>query len=135
MVKLDVVRSCNSALVKAQPMVAVVVGGTSGIGEHTVHALAAAYANQGQELRVYVIGRREAEGKRVTAACLETCPTADFRFVRANDVSLLKDVDRVCAEIISSEEAEAKRTGGKARVDFLVMTQGAMYFDGRHGNA
>jgi NAD(P)-dependent dehydrogenase (short-subunit alcohol dehydrogenase family) len=133
MVKINVVRSCNAELVKVHPLVAVVIGGTSGIGEHTLQALAATHSNVGKGLRMYVVGRKEASGERVKVECLKTCPAADVRFVRANDLSLLKDVDRVCTEIISSEEAEAKKTGAPARIDFLAMTHAIMYFDGRRG--
>jgi NAD(P)-dependent dehydrogenase (short-subunit alcohol dehydrogenase family) len=133
MVTTDVVRSCNAALVKDHPLVAVVVGGTSGIGEHTLLALAATHASVGKGLRMYIVGRKETSAERVKTECLKTCPTADIRIVCASDIALLKDVDRVCSEIISSEEVEAKKNGEQARIDLLVMTQGTMYFDGRRG--
>jgi NAD(P)-dependent dehydrogenase (short-subunit alcohol dehydrogenase family) len=135
MVKLSTVRSCNAELVKAHPVVAVVIGGTSGIGEHTLQALAASHSDVGKGLRMYIVGRKEASGERVKAECIKTCPAADVRFIRATDLSLLKNVDQLCTEIISSEEAEAKKTGALARIDFLVMSHAIMYFDGRRGES
>ncbi len=133
MVGLDVVRSCNAALVRIQPLVVVVVGGTAGIGEYTVRALAATHTNHGKGLRLYIVGRNEDAARKITSDCLELCPTGQFRFVRANDLSLLKDVDRVCAELTQAEE-EANGTGGPARIDLLIMTQGYLAFEARQGN-
>lgn len=135
MVSLDVVRSCNAALVKAQPLVAIFVGSTAGIGEYSVRALAATHANSGKGLRLYIVGRNEGAAKAIISDCSKVCPTGQFQFVRANDLALLNDVDRVCAEIIQAEETEAKAAGGTARVDFLSMTQGCLIFDGRRGKS
>ena len=133
MVRLDVVRSCNATLVKIQPLVAVFVGGTSGIGEYAVRALAATHASNGKGLRLYIVGRNEDAAKSITSDCLKLCPTGQFRFVRANDLSLLKDVDRVCVELMQAEEKEAKTTGEMGRIDLLVMTQGYLAFETRQG--
>jgi len=89
MVSLNVVRSCNAALVKSQPLVAVITGGTSGIGEHTVRTLATIHETEGRGLRVYIVGRKEAAAKAIIADCLKACPAGDFRFVQAGDLSLL----------------------------------------------
>lgn len=133
MVRLDVVRSCNAELVSTQPLVVVVVGGTSGIGEYTVRALAAAHANHGKGLRLYIVGRNEDAARKISSECLELCPTGQFQFVAANDLSLLKDVDRVCTALTQAEE-EASGTGGTARIDLLVMTQAFLSFEARQGN-
>ena len=135
MVSLDVVRSCNAALVKTQPLVAVFVGSTAGIGEYSVRALATTHANNGKGLRLYIVGRNEDAAKAIISDCSKACPTGQFRFVRAKDLSLLNDVDRVCTEIVEAEEAEAKASGATERVDFLAMTQGCLVFDGRRGKS
>lgn len=132
MVHLDVVRSCNASLVKNQPLVAVFVGGTSGIGEYAVRALAATHANHGEGLRLYIVGRNEDAATKIISDCLKLCRSGQFRFVRADDLSLLRDVDRVCAEIIKAEQ-EKNQTGGTLRVDLLVMTQGYLAFESRKG--
>ncbi|KAI9727612.1 MAG: hypothetical protein M1834_008052 [Cirrosporium novae-zelandiae] len=130
MVHLDIVHACNAILVETQPLVAVFVGGTSGIGECSVRALTATHANRGKGLRLYIVGRNNDAAEKIISDCLEVCPTGQFRFVRANDLSLLKDVDRVCAEIVQAE-GEANTTGGIPRVDLLVMTQGYLSLESR----
>lgn len=132
MVTLEVVQSCNAALVKSQPLVAVVVGGTAGIGECTVRAIAATHANHGKGLRLYIVGRNKDAADKTISYCRDVCPTGQFHFVRADDLSLLKDVDRCCAEIVQAEK-QASETGKKAKVDLLVETQGYLTFESRQG--
>jgi hypothetical protein len=134
-VSLDVVRSCNARLVRTQPLVAVFVGSTAEIGEYSVRALTAAHATHGKGPRLYIVGRNEGAAAAIISDCGKLYPTGQFRFVRANDLVLLNDVDRVCAEITQAGEAEVKATGGTARVDFLVTTQGCLAFDGRQGKS
>ena len=134
MVQIDVVRSCNSSLVKTQPLVAVFVGGTGGIGEFTIRALAATHADQGKGLRLYIVGRNADAAKKISSDCAQICPGGQFRFVQAQDLALLTDVDRVCAEIIQSEENEGANSGN-ARVDLLVMSQAFTLFQPRKGTS
>ena len=133
MVKLDVVRKCNAALVKSQPLVAVFPGGTSGIGKYAVHTLAETHSKDGAGLRVYLVGRKQNAAEEIIVDCQTACPNGQFRFIKAQDLSLLEDVDRVSDEIMQAEEQEAKRTGGKARIDMLVMSQGVLDFAPRNG--
>jgi NAD(P)-dependent dehydrogenase (short-subunit alcohol dehydrogenase family) len=130
MVDLKTVKLCNDKLVKSRPLVAIVSGGTSGIGEHSALALAAAHSDKGKGLRLYIIGRNELSAKRIITECQKVCQKGDFRFVHANDLSLLKDVDRVCNEIIASEEHEEDTP----RVDLLIMSHAHMAFEARNGN-
>ena len=132
MVKIDLVRSCNSTLVKSHPLVAVFVGGTSGIGEYTIRALAATHASQGKGLRVYIVGRNAAAAEKTISDCLKKCPTGQFQFVQAKDLALLKDVDRVCAEITRLENENENANGETPRVDLLVMSQ-ATFLQPRKG--
>ncbi|KAI9717646.1 MAG: hypothetical protein M1812_004591 [Candelaria pacifica] len=122
MVQLEVVRSANATLVKSQPLVAVFVGGTSGIGEFTIRALAATHGKEGKGLRLYIVGRNSSAAEKTISECKSVCPEGDFRFVKANDLALLNDVDRVCDEIIRIEEG-IKADGGSARVDLLNLSQ------------
>ena len=135
MVHLDVVRSSNAAVINGQPLVAVFVGGTAGIGEYALSALAAARTDNGKGLRAYIVGRNKVAAEAVVSKCLRVCPEGQFRFVRADDLSLLRDVDRVCAEIIHAEREEASKTGQTARVDFLVMTHAYLSFEARTGKS
>ncbi|MCJ1309963.1 hypothetical protein MMC25_003624 [Agyrium rufum] len=132
MVKLDVVRSANAALVRSQPLVAVFIGGTSGIGEYTVQTLAATHGESGQGLRVYIVGRKAAAAEKTIAECLGVCPKGQFKFVQAGDLALLKEVDRVCTEVRRLEEEEESSQGiGVARVDILVITAAYLTWEAR----
>ena len=133
MVQLDIVRSSNKTLINSQPLVAVFVGGTSGICEYTARALANTHGTQGKGLRLYIVGRNTSSAERIIAECSRTCPNGDFRFVQAGNLALLKDVDSACAEILRLEEAE-KAKGGHARIDLLYMSQAYVAFNGREGN-
>lgn len=129
MVKLDVVRTSNTALVRSQPLVAVFFGGTGGIGHYTLRALATAVAGGGKGLRAYVVGRKVKAAEDIISECRGICPQGQFEFVRANDLSLIQDVDRICADIIQLEEKE----GQHPRIDYLMMSQGGSIFLPRKG--
>jgi hypothetical protein len=66
---------------------------------------------------------------------LKSCPPGQFRFIQAKDLCLMRDVDRVCSEIIEAERGAARIAGQVARVDLLVMTQGIFRFGSRKGRA
>jgi hypothetical protein len=130
MVKLDVVRSANTALVQSQPLVAVFFGGTGGIGSYTLRALATAEAqNGGKGVRAYVVGRKAESAERILSECRDICPQGQFKFVQAGDLSLIQGVDQVCAEILELEEKE----GQDARIDYLMLSQGGSIFLPRKG--
>lgn len=132
MVALDVVRSCNATLVKTHPLVAVFVGGTAGIGEYSVRALAATHGKDGKGLRLYIVGRNASAAEKIINGCTQDCPAGQFQFIKADNLSLLKDVDRCCDEIIKAER-NAKSDGGPPRVDLLVCSQGVISFAPRKG--
>ncbi|KAK9311119.1 hypothetical protein V1524DRAFT_82877 [Lipomyces starkeyi] len=112
MVSLTLTRAANSGL----------VGGTSGICEYTLRALVSTHGDSGPGLRIYIVGRNAKAAETIIADCRRVCHKGEFKFVRAEDLALLKDVDRVCKEVIDSEQRESLQ-GGKARVDLLVMSQ------------
>jgi NAD(P)-dependent dehydrogenase (short-subunit alcohol dehydrogenase family) len=113
MVALSAVQSSNSLISSSLPphLVAVFVGATSGIGLYTLKA----FAKYARRPRVYFIGRSQATGDRIAAECKELNPEGEFLFVRV-DVSLIKNVDEVCADIKTKEE----------KVNLLVMCQGTL---------
>ncbi|KAH8799832.1 hypothetical protein F5884DRAFT_868967 [Xylogone sp. PMI_703] len=127
MVHLDTVRSSNAKFSKRESLVAVFVGGTQGIGEFAIRALTAAYGVSGKGLRLYIVGRNEAAAQKIISDCRAACPMGRFQFVHAKDAALLKDVDRISAEIIKAEELASKTP----RIDLLVMTQGYLAFEKR----
>jgi hypothetical protein len=120
MVALSIVQSSNASLVATQPLVGVFVGGTSGIGMHTIRALAATCGKEGKlPLRAYIIGRNAKAAEEI----ISYCQTGQFHFIRPNDLALMKEIDLVCADLILNEEKEAKAAGGTPRIDMLVLTQ------------
>jgi NAD(P)-dependent dehydrogenase (short-subunit alcohol dehydrogenase family) len=121
MIPLPTVRASNAQLRTLRPITAVIAGATSGLGESALRALAA----NSDAPRVYIIGRSEPRATAIIADCLNICPGGTFIFLSA-DLSLLKNVDTVCAEILKREE------GGK--IDLLFMTHGYITFEGRRGN-
>jgi NAD(P)-dependent dehydrogenase (short-subunit alcohol dehydrogenase family) len=128
MVNINTVRTVNESLVKAQPIVAVFVGATGGIGEASIRALAATHSTRGKGLRAYIIGRNASAAQKIISDCERICPPGQFRFLKAEDLSLLENVDLVCEELMSAEKKEEESGHGKAMIDFLVQTQAYLVF-------
>ncbi|PYI10310.1 hypothetical protein BO78DRAFT_426891 [Aspergillus sclerotiicarbonarius CBS 121057] len=124
MVGMNVVQASNTALVQSQPLVAVFFGGTSGIGHYTLRALATAEANGGKGFRAYIVGRNTKAAEEIIAECHGICPQGQVKFVQTDDISLIQEVDRVCAEIIQLEEKENQ----DARIDYMMLSQGGSIF-------
>lgn len=131
MVNLEVVRRESEAFVKARPLVAVFTAVT-GIGDISARHLAALHADNGPGLRVYILGRKEEAANKCLAECRAVCPQGQFHFIEVEDLSLLRDVDRVSAEIdrLVREHSTAE---SPPRIDLLVMTQGQVEFGPRIG--
>ncbi|KAK4496661.1 hypothetical protein PRZ48_012643 [Zasmidium cellare] len=130
MIPLATVTAINAALINRQPLVAVFTGGTSGIDEYTIRYLAAHHGTTGKGLRVYIVGRNEQAAEKIIADCLKICPRGEFVFVKATDLSLLRDVDRTCEKI---KELEKEKDGEGPRIDMLVMSHADLWFGGRRG--
>lgn len=124
---LEAVRTANAALLSKRSLVAVFSGGTSGIGEFTVRALARHAAN-GQGARIYLVGRNQRAADAIAADYVSQ-KNVHIRFVKADDLSLLKDVDRCCEEIKQLEAQESK--GESPHIDLLVMSHADLYFGGK----
>ncbi|RAH45085.1 uncharacterized protein BO95DRAFT_153898 [Aspergillus brunneoviolaceus CBS 621.78] len=145
MVNLDVIHASNTTLVKSQPLVAVFFGGNSGIGHYTLRALATAESqHRGKGLRAYLVGRKAPAAETIIAECRTLYPEGEYIFVQAHDLSLLRDVDRVCAEILSLEqerEREREREQGQPsaapnpRIDYLMLSHGGAPFQPRKDTA
>ena len=115
MITLPEVIASNERITTTFPngLVAVFIGGTSGVGEYTLKALAK-YAPQ---LRAYIVGRSQEAADRIIKECRELNPGSKFEFIKA-DVSLLKNVDDVCRQIKSRE----------TYINILFESQGSMAF-------
>ncbi|KAJ5309577.1 uncharacterized protein N7443_002038 [Penicillium atrosanguineum] len=113
MVSLKNILSSNSRISSDLPkgLVAIFVGGTSGIGEYTLKC----FAKRTSSPRVYIIGRSQSAANRIVSECKALNPDGTFEFIRA-DVGLLKEVDDVCRQIRRKEES----------VNILFMTQGSL---------
>ncbi|KAL1888390.1 hypothetical protein Sste5346_009598 [Sporothrix stenoceras] len=137
MVALNIVEATNRAMAKdksaGRPYVAVVGGGTSGIGSYAALELAKVHGEVGQAasrgLRVYILGRRASD--TLLGELRAACPFGTFEFVQAKDLGLLKDVDRVSSLLIEKETAYSTQEGHAAKVDLLVASQGILSFGGR----
>ncbi|KAH8900401.1 NAD(P)-binding protein [Thozetella sp. PMI_491] len=101
MVSLSAVRTSNSLISTALPagLVAVFVGGTSGIGEASVKA----FAKHARKPQVYIVGRSQDAADRILAECKTLNPEGKFAFLKA-DVSLIRTVDEVCNNIKAKEK-------------------------------
>lgn len=120
MVKLNIVRASNAALVASQPIVAVFVG-VAGIAGFALKSLAQTHGSTGTGLRAYIVGRSPTKVQPLIDECQKLCPPGKFIFVQTADLALLKDVDAACAEIT---RLETKESGGRTpRIDILVMGQ------------
>lgn len=130
MVKLSKVTEQNAALVQQRPLVAVFFGGTNGIGQYALLALAKANSeNKGKGFRAYIVGRSAEAAEKTIETCKKSCPDSSVTFIQVADLSLLQQVDEACAAI---QQAEAKQ-GDDARIDFLMLTQGGAIFQPRNG--
>lgn len=117
MVALGDVRTSNSNP-KNFPanLVAVFVGGTSGIGLYTAREL----ARNAKSPHIYLIGRNQTEATKITEELKAINTSSKVSFIQ-KDVSLLRNVDEVCKEI------KAKET----QINLLFMTCGYFVFKGR----
>lgn len=115
MILLNEAIASNKQITSVLPhgLVAVFVGGTSGVGEYTLKA----FARYAAKPRVYIIGRSQESASRIVNECKELNRDGMFEFIKA-DVSLLKSVDDVCRQIRSKEK----------RINILFQTQGTMAF-------
>jgi short-subunit dehydrogenase len=113
---VDVNKAIRNVLDIKNP-VAVIVGGTSGIGEYTAYT----FAKYTEAPSFYIVGRSEESGKRVLDRLkeLNRNPSSKFRFIKC-DTGLIKENDRLCS-IISRNES---------KVNLLVSSAGYLSFEG-----
>ena len=134
MVSVNTVRAANEAHYRDPPLVAVFIGATSGIGEYMIYELAKLYStSQADSLRIYIVGRNRTSADAIIGTCTKLCSSATFRFVPAQDLALISEVDRVSASILRIEREQHK--DAHPRIDFLVMTQGRVVFGPRQGKS
>jgi len=100
MVTIEQVRASNAQIATCLPpgLVAVFVGATNGVGEAAVKQ----FAKHAVSPRVYLLGRSKDAGQRIVAECEARNPQGTFTFI-SKDLSLLRNVDEVCREILAKE--------------------------------
>lgn len=116
MVALDAVQASNAQIGKGYPegLVAVFAGATAGIGEIALHN----FAQDTTKPRIYILGRSQEACDRIDADLKTLNPGGEYIFIRS-DVSLMRNVDDVCARIKSKETA----------INVLFMSQGTLNFN------
>ena len=92
------------------------MGGTSGIAEST----AKQFARYAKRPKIYIVGRNREAGIRVIDELTKIQSDGEYWFIQ-KDLSLLKNVDEVCEEIMSEE----------SKLNILFMTPGTMSMSGR----
>ncbi|EPS29831.1 hypothetical protein PDE_04781 [Penicillium oxalicum 114-2] len=117
MVSLQAVRAHNATLkTLTSSLTAVFVGGTSGIALSTACAL----ARHTRSPKIYLIGRSQSAADAAIASLKSINASAQPIFLQT-DISLLQNVDRVCAQIATTEK----------RLNLLFMTPGYLTLKGR----
>jgi len=113
MPSLSEILSSNARIETSLPsgLVAVFVGATNGVGETTLRQ----FAKHAKAPRVYFLGRSQEAGNRIEKEMKMLNPRGEFKFIKA-DLSLIRNVDDVCKDIKSKENA----------INLLFMTQGSM---------
>ncbi|KAL3495813.1 hypothetical protein BJX62DRAFT_252843 [Aspergillus germanicus] len=118
MTSIAAVRENNAGITRlyGSGLVAVFVGGTSGIGESTARA----FIRNTDTSRAYLIGRDEAKAKSIIEELRQVKPDSQVTFVKS-DVSLLREVDSACSAIQEKEE----------KVNILFLSPGTGSMNGR----
>lgn len=113
MVSLEQIRASNAkvATTLRPGLVAIFVGGTSGIGETSLKQ----FAKNASKPRIYFIGRSKQSGDRIRAELTKLNPGGEYIFVSL-DVSLLRSVDDFCRDIKTKEPS----------INLLVLSTGTM---------
>jgi NAD(P)-dependent dehydrogenase (short-subunit alcohol dehydrogenase family) len=112
------VRDWNATLKSTRPeLVALFVGGTSGIGRSTAITLAGAV----ERPTIYIVGRNENAGAQVVEEMKAANKNGSYSFIPA-DVSDLRKVDTVCQELKSKIDS----------LDPLFLSSGGLSFI-KHG--
>jgi short-subunit dehydrogenase len=121
MVSIKEVRASNDSF-KSSPkstnLTAVFVGATSGIGYSTLRQLAIHVSSP----KIYIVGRSLSRFTPQLEELKSLNPRATFEFIEA-EVSLLKDVERVCEQLKSTE----------TKLDLLFLSTGFLSLAGQQG--
>jgi NADP-dependent 3-hydroxy acid dehydrogenase YdfG len=121
MVSLKDVRISNSNFkANASGMVALFVGGTSGIGKGTL----AQFTKLSNVPKVYIVGRSKSSTISLLNELQSLNPQGTFIFIET-EISLIKNVDTVCKEIKENEK----------KLDLIFLSPGYLTLEGRNGKS
>ncbi|OKL60856.1 hypothetical protein UA08_03299 [Talaromyces atroroseus] len=112
----DIRRNIASVKNLGSGLVAVFVGGTSGIGLSTARE----FARYATAPHIYLIGRNEVQASEIISELRSINDAATVDFIKS-DVSLLKNVDVACQELLKKE----------TKVDLLFLSAGILTMKGR----
>ena len=87
-------------------------------------------ASGGRGCRANLVGRNAQATEALIAECRQICLQAELVFVRANDLSLVRDVAAACSEI---SRLERLHDANYPRVDYLILCQGGALMKSRQG--
>lgn len=119
MVSLKQVKASNNGLKNAASgLKAVFIGATSGIGKSAVKK----FVQDTISPTVYLAGRSKSSAGPLLAELKSLNPKGNIHFIEA-EVSLLKEVDKVCDEIKSKEQ----------KIDLLFLSPGMLRTGSRQG--
>ncbi|KAF2995347.1 hypothetical protein E8E13_002415 [Curvularia kusanoi] len=118
---LKTIRAGIAKLPEGPPLVIALIGATSGIGANVARAWARTFSKNGSKLRVYIVGRNAVRAEALLKYGRDNSPGSDWRFVQANDLSLLGEVDAISKTILQQEE-EAPFAEGPPRLDALYLS-------------
>lgn len=119
MVSLDIVEKSNSQVGNLpEKLVALFVGGTSGIGRSILENL----ATKARSPQIYSIARPQSapSHQEFLDSLRQKNPSGNYQLIKA-DHTLLSDIDRAVEVVVKNEE----------KLDILVLSTGFIPFDGR----
>jgi NADP-dependent 3-hydroxy acid dehydrogenase YdfG len=100
------------------PIMFFAVGATSGIGAATARELVSSSTYP----KLFIIGQNKTRGVALVQELQALNPRAELHFIQS-DLSLIRNVDSVCAQIIEKE----------SKINLLFITMGVLNMSGRDG--
>ncbi|RSL71775.1 hypothetical protein CEP53_001336 [Fusarium sp. AF-6] len=117
MPSLPSIQQAYSQAVNKTRIVAVMMGGTGGIGAATCRELATSF----KKPKLYIVGRSESAASRLTRELGAINSSAEVHFIQS-EISLIRNVDEVCLSVAQKESA----------IDLLFLTAGILNPKGRN---
>ncbi|KAH7124789.1 hypothetical protein EDB81DRAFT_872427 [Dactylonectria macrodidyma] len=117
MPSLSSIQQANSQAANKSRIVAVMMGGTGGIGAATCRELVTTF----KKPKLYIVGRSNSAASHLTQELRAINTSAEVNFIQS-DLSLLRNVDYVCRAVAQKESA----------IDLLFLTAGILNPKGRN---